>query len=63
MRADMTCNDLSQAHSWIHCFVVSKISIFVAREKASYFLCCLNQISWVLPGNSLFALFSIEFDK
>lgn len=52
-----------KAQNWIRCFV-SQISVFVAREEVRYLLCgCLNQISWVLPRNSLFALFSIELDK
>lgn len=47
----------------IRCFIVFQMFVFVARKKARYFLCRLSQISWVLTGNSLFALFSIELDK
>lgn len=40
------------------------MSAFVAGKKVRYLLCCcLNQISWVLPRNSLFALFPIELDR
>lgn len=48
----------------LHCFVVFQISVSLAREKVRYLLhCCLNQLIWALPGNSLSAFFSIELDR
>lgn len=61
--ASTTRNDPPQTRDRIRCFIVFQILVFVAREEARYFLCCLSQISWVLTRNSLFALFSIELDK